>query len=617
MLSRLRDGLPTGFSPGLGRGLRSRAASPLHAGDPVRRSGLILLALSVAASLAQAQSGPRADHLQTGPRHRETCPRSAAGSLISTPGELRSRKGELRVHLSLRNFLAPDGEMRYCYLNADGSQAPTLRVQPGDLLILHLNNQLSLPSTAAHPHADAKSPCGSGRMTAGTTNLHFHGLYLPPRCHQDETLGTLIQPSDPPFEYKVRIPRDQPPGLYWYHPHAHGHSEEQVLGGASGALIVEGIERANPGVAGLPEQVLVIRDQKMPTPASPTNPTREEDALLPERPSKNLSINFIPVPYPRYPPAMIRMKPFERQLWRVLNASADTALDLQLLFERKAQNLGVVALDGVPVSGDGSPDHILWQSDISIPAGGRAEFIVTGPGEGVRATLVTLGVETTPFVDEDDLPPAWGANSGAVFADDDDNTPPRPLATIVASAGAKEPPSSLPSVSSPRDRHGRPPVLSMKPVRERKLYFSEAVQDPIHPSTSTIFYITEEGRTPAAYDPSSVAPNIVVHLGDVEDWTIENRSPELHTFHIHQMHFIVLERDGVAVDEPNFRDTVSVGFWDGNHARAPQFPSIKLRMDFRDPDIVGIFPYHCHILQHEDGGRMGTIQVLPAPKPTR
>jgi FtsP/CotA-like multicopper oxidase with cupredoxin domain len=40
-------------------------------------------------------------------------------------------------------------------------------------------------------------------------------------------------------------------------------------------------------------------------------------------------------------------------------------------------------------------------------------------------------------------------------------------------------------------------------------------------------------------------------------------------------------------------------------------------MDFRDPDIVGTFPYHCHILQHEDGGMMGTIQILPALKPAK
>ena len=34
-------------------------------------------------------------------------------------------------------------------------------------------------------------------------------------------------------------------------------------------------------------------------------------------------------------------------------------------------------------------------------------------------------------------------------------------------------------------------------------------------------------------------------------------------------------------------------------------------MDFRNPNIIGTFLYHCHILEHEDGGMMGAIEVLP------
>jgi FtsP/CotA-like multicopper oxidase with cupredoxin domain len=51
-----------------------------------------------------------------------------------------------------------------------------------------------------------------------------------------------------------------------------------------------------------------------------------------------------------------------------------------------------------------------------------------------------------------------------------------------------------------------------------------------------------------------------------------------------------------------------VPFWDG---ATKQYPTVKLRMDFRSPNAVGLFPYHCHLLEHEDGGMMGLIQVLP------
>ena len=152
---------------------------------------------------------------------------------------------------------------------------------------------------------------------------------------------TSIQPSDPPFEYKFRIPPGEPPGLYWYHPHIHGFSAPQVMGGASGALIIEGIERAVPELAGLPERVVVIRDQDLLNPDAP--PSRFEPVVPKNlldrdgdsanngtgfgKPAKDLSVNFVPVPYPDYPPAIIRLKPEERQLWRIVNASAITYLE--------------------------------------------------------------------------------------------------------------------------------------------------------------------------------------------------------------------------------------------------------------------------------------------------
>ena len=90
-------------------------------------------------------------------------------------------------------------------------------------------------------------------------------------------------------------------------------------------------------------------------------------------------------------------------------------------------------------------------------------------------------------------------------------------------------------------------------------------------------------------------------VGAVEDWTIENRTQEVHEFHMHQLHFLVLEENGVPVAHPELRDTYQVGYWDGTSAT---YPSIKVRMDFRDPEIAGAFVYHCHILEHEDGGMM-------------
>jgi FtsP/CotA-like multicopper oxidase with cupredoxin domain len=564
------------------------------------RLSILLVALCAAAS-AFAQS----------PKPTEACGRPAVGGTVAEPPDLRSQAGVLQVDLTLRNGPAANGQMRYCYVTPDGTQSPTLRLQPGDLLILRLKNELTQPATlpaAMHQHAASAAnattdPCQRGEMTATATNLHFHGLQIPPVCHQDEVLKTTINPSDAPFEYRIRIPADQPPGLYWYHPHIHGFTNTEVLGGASGALLIEGIERANSEVAGLPERVLVIRDQDLLNPdAQPVQTDSMPPPLVMRdaegdilntgtgggKPAKDLSINFVVVPYPNYLPAKIKIRPQERQLWCVLNASAITYLDLQMLVENKPQMLGVVSLDGVPINSAGTAaQKIIWQSHVLMPPAGRVTIIVKGPAAGAAASLITRTIDTGPA---------------------GENDPTRPLATIVATPDAPEPRVQLAKNPSPLPQAIYSWLGDVKPARTRTLYFSEKPHDPKDPNSRTDFYLTVEGQQPKLFDPQDTRPNIIVPQGDVEDWIIENRTRELHAFHIHQLHFMLAEWNGIPIDEPFLRDTINVSYWDGT---SPQFPSVKLRMDFRDPQIVGTFLYHCHLLEHEDGGMMGVIQVVP------
>jgi FtsP/CotA-like multicopper oxidase with cupredoxin domain len=545
---------------------------------------------------------------------REVCSRPQVGSIVQEPEDLRSKNGVLEVELTVANALEADGTARYCYTDAAGREAPNLRASPGDLVIIHLKDALTnlrganaeAPHVHAHAHA-GEDPCSSGIMSPVSTNLHFHGLTIPPVCHQDDVLKTSMQPGDAPFEYRFRIPQDEPPGLYWYHPHIHGFSKEQLLGGASGALIVEGIERAKKEVAGLPERVFIIRDQDL---VNPNAPPSKSEPVVPKfmidkdgdaanngtgfgKPAKDLSINFVPVPYPDYPPATIQMKPGEKQLWRVLNASAITYLNLEVLFQHTPQQLGLVAMDGVPIDENWADQSqspagsVNWQTHLGIPPGARVEFIVQGPPEGESGLLVTRTVDTGPG---------------------GENDPNRMLAKIVASPTALEPRSKLQSAPEPLPPSNLKWLGDVLPVRVRHLYFSEKLVDPNDPTSAVEFYLTVDGQTPKMFDMNSDVPNIVAQQGTVEDWIIENRSSELHAFHIHQLHFLLIDYSGKPVGENFLRDTVNVPY---NSGRLLAYPSVRVRMDFRDPNTVGIFPYHCHLLEHEDKGMMGTIQVLP------
>jgi len=420
------------------------------------------------------------------------------------------------------------------------------------------------------------SPCDGGAMTASVSNLHFHGLNVSPTCHSDEVVNTLVQPGQE-FDYSVQIPANEPPGLYWYHPHPHGFSEGQVQGGATGAIIVEGIQQTNTALVGLPEQTLVLRDLLVPA-------SEQDDNNVP---AWDISLDNIPVSFPAFTPAVLPVAPGQQQLWRILNSAADTIFNLQYVVGGTAQAFTVVAIDGVPVTGG-----TLQESSVLLPPGSRAEIVVTTPMLGQNAQLVTNYVNTGP---------------------DGDFDPTRPIANVVASTSAPtlqmlqaSGTSGAAAISKAKLRRFSS-LPQTTPVAQRTLYFSEQLQDPTDPSSPTTFFITQDGMIPEAFTMGQ-APNIVVHSGTVEDWVIQNRALEDHIFHIHQIHFQVLAVNGVAVNDPAIRDTYDLPYWTGQGA----YPSITVRVDFRDPNIVGTFVYHCHILQHEDAGMMGAIEVLPA-----
>jgi FtsP/CotA-like multicopper oxidase with cupredoxin domain len=529
------------------------------------------------------------------------CPRFAPGSVITPPPDLYSQNGVLEVTFTYQTAVDEQGLARYCYVTDTGLESPTLHVNPGDQLIIHFENQLPAvaPSTQAQrknmkmsmlmPHAaDASNNAtdcpGSGIMTAATTNLHFHGLNVPPVCGQDDVINTMIQPGDT-FDYDVQIPADEPPGLYWYHPHPHGFSEGQVQGGATGALIVEGIQNVNTSLAGLPVRVFVLRDQLLPN-------SESNDANIP---AWDISVNYVPIPYPNYPPAVVQTPPAEQEFWRVLNSSADTILNVQYLVNGVAQPVQVVAIDGYPIGSGGGLGAPQSESETSLllPPGARAEFVVTTPNVGDQAQFVTQNWNTGP---DGDLDPA------------------RPIANIVAQSTststttttAKQVLSRLSSAVRSKKVTRFVNLADQTPVAQRTFQFSEVLQDPSDPNSPTTFFITLAGQTPTAYYMGE-PPNVVVHQGTVEDWTVENTALEDHIFHIHQIHFQVLAINGQPVNDPAIRDTMDVPYWSGSGP----YPSVTLRMDFRDPSIVGTFVYHCHILAHEDSGMMATVQVLP------
>src|SRR5712664_1416785 len=471
------------------------------------------------------------------------CSLELSGNLsgqFPNPPELRAKHHTLSF--TLHAGITKDGKNSF-YFNGQPN-APTLRLSPGDQLRITYVNDLP----AKPPEKCLAGPC------MDMTNLHFHGLAVSPQAPQDNVLDMMAMPGQS-LHYTVHIPKDHPPGLYWYHTHPHGESYRQALDGMSGALLIEGIESYFPPLAGLPERVLVVRGRSIVNdPQSADLKHRVElrsDVCGAEReaPEEVFTLNGSVRP-------QIEIAPSERQFWRLVNASADRYLDLQL----EGQTFEIVAMDGMPIAQHDPNHRTRIAGHVLLPPAGRLEAIVTGPSAGTPRRLITRCVDTGP---------------------DGDPNPAMILADIV-------PRSATDSTTKVSKTSLKPDLKTLDVAAEEKapprfiVTFTEDKKG---------FYINGEKFTPAA------APMVRAKVGTFQHWRIVNDSNELHPMHIHQAHFLAYAENDKPIADPLWLDTVNV----------PYGGSVDVIMDFTNPVIRGMSVFHCHLLNHEDKGMMAKI----------
>ncbi|HEX4014483.1 MAG TPA: beta-galactosidase [Candidatus Cybelea sp.] len=466
---------------------------------------------------------------------------------------VRARDGTAKLRLAVASTTANPAP-HFVYDGADA--APTIRVHSGDWIDLTLRNELPRSTN-----------------TANNVNLHFHGLNVAPLPPGDDVLTTLAAPGTS-LHYRLRIPTTQPRGLYWYHPHAHGETYWQVTSGMAGAIVVEGLREKLPLLHAMGERTIVVRDVQyvpnimaIPWYARKKTPrlARVADAddnpgpnasCLPE-PGLHLTLNGIAQP-------QIALGAGQSQLFRVLNATASRVLDLAVDNEQ----IGVVALDGYPADSYPGNPAVLWTAHVVVPPGARAEFIVTG--------LKTPTLLRTRCYDS-------GAGG--------DRDPQAVLATITQDGALDD---SVPANARASSAKKAPRFVVPAAIRRRTIVLSEDANG---------FYIN--GR---AFSMTE-APAAVVRAGTLEEWTLLNKTDEVHDIHLHQVHFLVESLDGRAVTPLVWRDTVLVPV--ARHTGRRTAPGVaRLLVDFRDPAIRGTFVFHCHMLDHEDGGMMATIKAI-------
>ena len=299
---------------------------------------------------------------------------------------------------------------------------PTLTVSPGMTIRIKLNNKLTYQPDSfssrivVQESGDAEEPIyktttelDRSRLNKfndpDVANLHFHGLHVSGILPSDDTtLEVLPQES---FEYFINIPEDHAPGLHWVHPHHHGSSTLQLVGGAALAMIVKDVEDAidgnfssnvlPPDVSEAPERIHVFQDWDISEALQTAR--HANDLLITEsfsgiKGGESVGQRFVTVNGKYQPISEIKAGQWER--WRFLYAGWQD-LPLEFGINYQEQNgadceFYLLAKDGIYLSDYPrgpmvSPD----MKPLPIPPGGRADFMVRCNNPGGTTRFEALG----------------------------------------------------------------------------------------------------------------------------------------------------------------------------------------------------------------------------------
>ena len=390
------------------------------------------------------------------------------------------------------------------------------------------------------------------------TNLHVHGLHVSPTGNGDNPFVSIAPGGS--FDYEFALPDNHPVGTFWYHPHHHGHVAEQLASGLYGAIVVEDTEP----VPVTRERVLVVSDLSLD--ASGNLATVSPMDQMMGREGEIVLVNGQVRP-------RLTARPGERERWRIINACPARYLRLRL----DGQTMRLLGRDG---------DRVREPADITqieLAPGNRVDLLVE-----TRAATATL--VATP-VDRGSVDSMMGRGAGRAGAGETVN-----LLTLDVSGESVPAAPPVPTGPVLRD-------LRQEPIAGRRTFdFAMGMgmgglggggMGPGGGGGMMSFTINGQQFAMGRLDTAVVT-------GSVEEWTLTNSSTMDHPLHLHVWPMQVVQDGTRNLTEPTWQDVVNI----------PAGGRVQVLVAFDDFD--GRTVYHCHILDHEDLGMMGTIEASPA-----
>jgi FtsP/CotA-like multicopper oxidase with cupredoxin domain len=489
---------------------------------------------------------------------------------------------------------------------------PTIKVKAGDTLNVHLQNDLS-----------------------ESTNLHTHGLHIDPEGIKGPN-GNIETPSDNVLweipgdkgqsqDFKFHIRDDHYPGTFWYHPHHHGTTADQVADGMAGALIVEDNSDALdsfPWIKKAQDRIFVL--QQIPAldtrrnASDPSDPNH--DCEVNSKDSGNsqcittiyTTVNGVLNP-------TINMAPGALERWRFIHAGQRYSLPILFnTLENSGFQFKLIALDGITLDSARNID------ELELYPGYRADVIVKAPKDRKDGTylLSNNGQKAVSWFPITRFPitpntPKTGLQDQLRDKDEDGvSLPPDSGQTVPGSVEKVELHPNLVTVTltgttmlKPRiptipTKDDYPNLTSLdRPndiITDPHANNDESVEFNIYTDTDTEISEFQVNGQVYSGDPEA-EPDFCLKLGDAQKWKLTS-SAASHPFHIHVNAFQVVDPGNSGTTKGDWHDTIIVNRTEDDETDPV---IIKTRYD----DFTGKFVLHCHILPHEDSGMMSLVEI--------
>ncbi len=384
-------------------------------------------------------------------------------------------------------------------------------------------------------------------------SVHWHGLIIPGNVD-----GGPHQPVAAKGVWTPVLPVEQMPATIWYHSHIHGKTAPQVYRGLAGVIhLTDGQDDARglPSDYGVDDLTLVLQDRRFDRRGRMIYDPNMPDSMMGFA-GNVMMVNGQISPVARVPRGLVRLRLLNASNARVLTLSMDEGRPLHLVGTDSGLLKAPVALKTLVLAPAERAEVLV---DFSNAGNG---LLVTGPnpntgmmgGGMMGGRRRNSGLEILPFIVDESLPVRISALPGQIGGSEPD----------MVSEGAPVRHFSLEMGMGMGGmfRRGGRFSINGKPFRMNRL-------------------------------------NQTVKKDVTERWVITGQMM-MHPFHVHGVAFQVLSENGRPPQAQNrgWKDTVLV---QGQaeillrfvHAASPEIP----------------YMYHCHILEHEDGGMMGQFSV--------